>query len=52
MDESGTWLLAANQDSASIVVFRQDPGSGSATAVGAPVTVPKPVCVLQAPPSR
>jgi 6-phosphogluconolactonase len=49
IDPSGRWLIAANQGSDSLVVFRLDPVTGLPTAVGAPLAVPKPVCVLFAP---
>ena len=49
IDPSGRWLIAANQDSSSLVVFRLDPATGLPAAVGPPITVPKPVCVLFAP---
>jgi len=51
IDPTGTYLLAANQDSDSIAVFRIDKASGGLTAVGAPVSVPRPVCVLMVKPS-
>ena len=43
------WLLAANQGSGSLVVFRRDPATGLPAAAGAPIAVPEPVCVLLAP---
>jgi 6-phosphogluconolactonase len=49
IDGSGRWLLAANQHSGSVVVFRLDPDSGMPSAVGEPVAVPTPVCVLPVP---
>ena len=49
IDASGRWLLAANQRSGSVVVFRLDPDSGMPSAVGEPVPVPAPVCVLPVP---
>jgi 6-phosphogluconolactonase len=45
IDPSGRFLLAANQDSDSIVVFAVDASTGQLTPVGAPVRVPRPVCV-------
>jgi len=51
IDPSGRWLIAANQRSNSLVVFRLDPTTGLPSAVGAPITIPEPVCVLFAPPS-
>jgi 6-phosphogluconolactonase len=49
IDPSGRWLIAANQDSDSLVVFRLDPATGLPAAIGPPLAVPKPVCVLFAP---
>ena len=49
LDPSGRWLVTANQGSGSLVVFRRDPATGLPSAVGAPVAVPEPVCVLFAP---
>ncbi|HEY6548272.1 MAG TPA: lactonase family protein [Vicinamibacteria bacterium] len=43
---SGRFLLAAHQESNTISVFRLDPSTGSLTAVGSPVSVPRPVCIL------
>jgi len=45
IDPTGTFLLAANQGSDQVVVFRIDPAGGGLEPVGAPVRVPKPVCV-------
>jgi 6-phosphogluconolactonase len=45
IDPSGSFLLAANQNSDTLVVFRIDGASGHLTPVGAPVSVPRPVCV-------
>ncbi len=41
----GRYLLAANQDSANVVVFRIDPQSGRLTSTGNTLEVPSPVCV-------
>jgi 6-phosphogluconolactonase len=49
IDATGRWLLAANQNSDSITVFRLDSATGLPSPVGAPVPVPKPVCVLPVP---
>jgi 6-phosphogluconolactonase len=43
---SGRFLLAAHQDSNTVSVFRLDPDTGGLTAVGDPVRVPRPVCLL------
>jgi 6-phosphogluconolactonase len=45
LDPSGTFLLAANQDSSSIVTFRVDTQSGRLTPTGQVTEVPAPVCV-------
>jgi len=42
---AGEFLLAANQDSDSVVPFRLDPASGELMATGHIVGVPTPVCV-------
>jgi 6-phosphogluconolactonase len=51
IDPSGRWLITANQGSSSLVVSRLDPKTGLPAAVGSPVTVPEPVCILFAPPT-
>jgi 6-phosphogluconolactonase len=45
IDPTGSWLLAANQDSNNIVVFRIDPKTGHLTATGDVVQVSSPVCL-------
>ena len=45
IDPSGQWLLAENQDSDNIVIFRIDPKSGRLTASGQPVQVSSPTCI-------
>ena len=45
LDPTGTFLLAANQNSDTIVVFRIDGKTGGLTPVGKPVRVPAPVCI-------
>ena len=45
IDPSGRFLIAANQNSDSVTVFRMD-GETGATAVGKPVATPRPVCVV------
>ena len=45
IDPSGRWLVAANQDSANLVVFRIDGKTGVPKASGQTASVPKPVCV-------
>jgi 6-phosphogluconolactonase len=46
IDPTGHYLLVANQRSNSLVVFRIDVATGLLTAVGPPVAVPSPACVL------
>lgn len=45
LDPSGRWLLAANQDSDTIFVFRRDAGTGGLEQAGDPFSVPSPVCL-------
>lgn len=42
---SGDWLIAANQESGNLVVFRIDKASGKLTATGEQAKVPFPVCI-------
>jgi 6-phosphogluconolactonase len=51
MDPSGRWLLAANQGSNDIVVFRIDLESGRLASTGTRIEVGSPVCVAF-PPAR
>ncbi len=44
-DPSGRWVLAANQDSNDIFVFRADSKTGKLTPNGQKVRIGKPVCV-------
>jgi 6-phosphogluconolactonase len=46
IDPAGRWLVAANQESSTLTVFRRDATSGRLTAAGMPHDVPAPVCVL------
>lgn len=46
IDPSGKYLLAANQDSDSIVVFEIDQTTGALTQVGHPFSIPTPVCLV------
>ena len=50
LDPSGSWLLAANQDSDTIVTFRRDAETGKLTATGAVTDSPSPVAILFAGP--
>lgn len=45
----GNFLLAANQDTGNVVVFRIDEKTGSLTPTGSSIKVPMPVCVLPIP---
>jgi len=49
LSPDGQWLVCANMESNSLTTFRVDAATGRLTAVGQPVTVPQPVCVLFAP---
>jgi 6-phosphogluconolactonase len=46
IDPSGRYLLAANQKSDSVVVFRIDPDTGRLTPAGSTVEVGAPVCLV------
>src|SRR6266404_610890 len=46
IDPTGKFLLAANQESNTIVTFRIDAITGALTPVGDPVQVPAPVCIV------
>ncbi|MCY7356319.1 MAG: lactonase family protein [Rudanella sp.] len=43
---SGQWVLVANQDTDTIVVFRRDPKTGLLTDTGERAKVPSPVCLV------
>ena len=45
IDPTGAYLLAANQESANVVVFRIDQATGALTPTGEEEKVPAPVCV-------
>ena len=45
IDPTGNFLLAANQDSDSIISFRIDPHTGALQPTGFGADVPTPVCV-------
>jgi 6-phosphogluconolactonase len=49
IDPTGRWLLAANQDSDNVVVFRFDPASGRLSANGQSIRVGAPVCLVFSP---
>ena len=44
-DPTGTWLVAANQDSNNMVLFRLDAATGKLTPSGKTIELFKPVCV-------
>jgi 6-phosphogluconolactonase len=46
LDPTDAWLLAANQDSDTIVTFRRDRDTGTLTATGAVTATPSPIAVL------
>jgi 6-phosphogluconolactonase len=46
LDPGGAWLLAANQRSDTITVFRRDQESGLLTATGRPTPSPTPVAMV------
>jgi 6-phosphogluconolactonase len=45
IDPTGAFLLAANEESNNIVVFRIDPATGALTPTGQTVEVSSPVCI-------
>jgi 6-phosphogluconolactonase len=45
IDASGTLLLAANQDTNTVVAFQIDQATGALTATDQITNVPSPVCV-------
>jgi len=49
IDPTGRWLLAENQGSDNIVVFRIDPQTGRLTPTGQSVSVGSPVCAVFVP---
>jgi 6-phosphogluconolactonase len=46
LDPTGNWLLAANQDTHTVVTFRRDPDSGRLTATGQVAEIPSPVALV------
>ena len=46
LDPTGAWLLAANQSTGNVIVFRRDPETGLLDQTGDPVEVPSPVAIL------
>ena len=49
IDPTGKFLLAANQDSGNIVVFRIDQKTGGLSPAGIEAKVPSPVSIVFAP---
>jgi 6-phosphogluconolactonase len=45
IDPSGAWLIAANQDSGNMVVFKIDKSSGKLTPTGEQAKIPFPVSI-------
>jgi 6-phosphogluconolactonase len=45
IDPTGTWLVAANQDTNNVVVFRIDAQTGELKPTGTNIEVPTPVCI-------
>jgi 6-phosphogluconolactonase len=45
VDEKNEYVLAANQESDNIVIFKQDQQSGKLAATGVEIKVPSPVCL-------
>ena len=52
IDPTGSYLLAANQSSDTVVVFRIDSTTGQLESTGYAVPVPTPVCVKFLPVAR
>ena len=46
IDQSGRWLIAANQRSGTLAVFSIDQSTGALSPVGGLTAVGAPVCVL------
>ena len=49
IDPTGHWLLAANQASGNVVIFRIDPQTGLLKATGQQLQIPTPVCLKMTP---
>jgi 6-phosphogluconolactonase len=45
LDPTGNWLLVANQDSNTVVIFRVDKETGMVTPTGQRLEVPSPSCL-------
>jgi 6-phosphogluconolactonase len=49
IDPSGNYLLVANQDSESIIIFKRDQQTGLLTNTGKQIHIPRPVCLQMMP---
>jgi len=49
IDPTGNYLLAANQDSESIIIFKRDQQTGMLTNTGKQIHIPRPVCLQMIP---
>lgn len=49
IDPSGNWLIAANQSTNNLTIFKLNKNSGKLEFFGEPINVPTPVCVRFAP---
>ena len=49
IDPSGNYLLAANQDSESIIIFKRDKETGLLNKTGKEIHIPRPVCLQMIP---
>jgi len=49
IDPTGNFLLAANQDSESIFIFKIDKETGLLTKTGKEIHIPRPVCLQMIP---
>ncbi len=46
LSPDGKWLIAANQDSSNVNVFRRDAATGELSATGSSIAVPHPMFTL------
>ena len=49
IDPTGNYLLAANQDSESVIIFKRDKETGLLTKTGKEIHIPRPVCLQMIP---
>ncbi len=49
IDPTGNYLLVANQDSESIIIFKRDQETGMLTDTGKKIHIPRPVCLQMIP---